>query len=159
MVETGSLRVLDILANASAVIAEGEVLQLTVAANLATDEATYLEVVRGKTAALFAAACEVGGVIAGAPEPQVVLAVVAAEPGGGEGQERPQPLAAGLDQMRRHLGDARGVLARHPLADQRVDPLHVVVQRRLQVIDRGARVRGRTRGCTHQALDLDGCRH
>ena len=68
MVETGSLRVLDILANASAVIAEGEVLQLTVAANLATDEATYLEVVRGKTAALFAAACEVGGVIAGAPE-------------------------------------------------------------------------------------------
>ena len=71
MVETGSLRVLDILANASAVIAEGEVLQLTVAANLATDEATYLQVVRGKTAALFAAACEVGGVIAGAPEPQV----------------------------------------------------------------------------------------
>ena len=71
MVETGSLRVLDILANASAVIAEGEVLQLTVAANLATDEATYLRVVRGKTAALFAAACEVGGVIAGAPEPQV----------------------------------------------------------------------------------------
>ena len=71
MVETGSLRVLDILANASAVIAEGEVLQLTVAANLATDEATYLKVVRGKTAALFAAACEVGGVIAGAPEAQV----------------------------------------------------------------------------------------
>jgi len=71
MVETGSLRVLDILANASAVIAEGEVLQLTVAANLATDEATYLEVIRGKTAALFAAACEVGGVIAGAPEAQV----------------------------------------------------------------------------------------
>ena len=71
MVETGSLRVLDILADASAVIAEGEVLQLTVAANLATDEATYLQVVRGKTAALFAAACEVGGVIAGAPEPQV----------------------------------------------------------------------------------------
>ena len=38
MVETGSLRVLDILANASAVIAEGEVLQLTAASNLATDE-------------------------------------------------------------------------------------------------------------------------
>ena len=71
MVETESLRVLDILADASAVIAEGEVLQLTAAANLATDEATYLQVVRGKTAALFAAACEVGGVIAGAPEPQV----------------------------------------------------------------------------------------
>jgi octaprenyl-diphosphate synthase len=71
MVEPGSIRVLDILANASAVIAEGEVLQLTAASNLATDEATYLQVVRGKTAALFAAASEVGGVIAGAPEPQV----------------------------------------------------------------------------------------
>jgi octaprenyl-diphosphate synthase len=71
MVETGSLRVLDILANASAVIAEGEVLQLTAAANLATSEETYLQVIRGKTAALSAAATEVGGVIAGAPEPQV----------------------------------------------------------------------------------------
>ena len=71
MVETGELRVLDILANASAVIAEGEVLQLTAASNLATGEATYRQVVRGKTAALFAAATEVGGVVAGAPEPQV----------------------------------------------------------------------------------------
>ncbi len=71
MVETGSLRVLDILANASAAIAEGEVLQLTAAQDLATDEAVYLQVVRGKTAALFAAATEVGGVIAGAPEAQV----------------------------------------------------------------------------------------
>lgn len=71
MVETGTLRVLDILANASAVIAEGEVLQLTAAQNLATTEAIYLQVVRGKTAALFAAACEVGGVIANAPETQV----------------------------------------------------------------------------------------
>lgn len=69
MVETGSLRVLDILANASATIAEGEVLQLTAARDLGTDEAVYLQVVRGKTAALFAAAAQVGGVIAGAPEP------------------------------------------------------------------------------------------
>ena len=68
MVETGSLRVLDILANASATIAEGEVLQLTAAQDLATDEAVYLQVVRGKTAALFSAACEVGGVIAGASD-------------------------------------------------------------------------------------------
>ncbi len=68
MVETGSLRVLDILANASATIAEGEVLQLTAASNLATDEAVYLQVVRGKTAALFSAATQVGGVIADAPE-------------------------------------------------------------------------------------------
>ncbi|KAJ56113.1 farnesyltranstransferase [Actibacterium mucosum KCTC 23349] len=71
MVETGSLRVLDILSNASATIAEGEVLQLTAAQDLATDEAIYLQVIRGKTAALFAAACEVGGVIANAPEAQV----------------------------------------------------------------------------------------
>ncbi|MEZ5798149.1 MAG: polyprenyl synthetase family protein [Paracoccaceae bacterium] len=71
MVETGSLRVLDILANASAVIAEGEVLQLTAAQDLATTEDTYLKVIRGKTAALFSAATEVGGVIAGVPEPQV----------------------------------------------------------------------------------------
>ena len=68
MIETGSMRVLDILANASAVIAEGEVLQLTAAQDLATSEAVYLQVVRGKTAALFSAACEVGGVIAGASE-------------------------------------------------------------------------------------------
>jgi len=71
MVETGSLRVLDILANASATIAEGEVLQLSAAQDLRTDEAIYLRVIRGKTAALFAAATEVGGVIAGAPEDQV----------------------------------------------------------------------------------------
>jgi octaprenyl-diphosphate synthase len=71
MVETGSFRVLDILANASATIAEGEVLQLTAAQDLATDEAIYLQVIRGKTAALFAAATEVGGVIAGADEAAV----------------------------------------------------------------------------------------
>ncbi|MGB3555689.1 MAG: polyprenyl synthetase family protein [Jannaschia sp.] len=71
MVETGSLRVLDILAGAAATIAEGEVLQLTAARNLATDEDTYLRVVRGKTAALFEAAAKVGGVVAGAPEQQV----------------------------------------------------------------------------------------
>jgi octaprenyl-diphosphate synthase len=65
MVEVGNLRVLDILSNASATIAEGEVLQLTAASDLATDEEIYLKVVRGKTAALFSAAMEVGGVIAG----------------------------------------------------------------------------------------------
>ena len=71
MVETGSIEVLDILADASAQIAEGEVLQLTAAQNLATDEATYLQVVRGKTAALFAAATKVGGVIGQAPKLQI----------------------------------------------------------------------------------------
>ena len=71
MVETGSLRVLEILSNASATISEGEVLQLTAATDLGTDEGIYLQVVRGKTAALFSAATEVGGVIAGAPEERV----------------------------------------------------------------------------------------
>ncbi|HIC64413.1 MAG TPA: polyprenyl synthetase family protein, partial [Paracoccus sp.] len=71
MVEPGNLRTLEILANASATIAEGEVLQLTAAQDLGTDESVYLQVVRGKTAALFSAATEVGGVIAGAPEAQV----------------------------------------------------------------------------------------
>jgi len=68
MVETGSLRVLDILANASATIAEGEVLQLTAASDLSTTEDVYFKVVRGKTAALFSAATQVGGVIAGKDE-------------------------------------------------------------------------------------------
>lgn len=68
MVETGSLRVLDILSNAAATIAEGEVLQLTASQNLATTEEIYMQVVRGKTAALFSAATEVGGVIADAPQ-------------------------------------------------------------------------------------------
>lgn len=68
MTEPGSMRVMKILSNASATIAEGEVLQLTAAQNLATTEAVYFQVVRGKTAALFSAATEVGGVIADAPE-------------------------------------------------------------------------------------------
>jgi octaprenyl-diphosphate synthase len=71
MVETGNLRVLDILANASATIAEGEVLQLTASQDLRTDERIYLQVIRGKTAALFAAATEVGGLIAGAGEAEI----------------------------------------------------------------------------------------
>ncbi|GAA6182486.1 polyprenyl synthetase family protein [Shimia sp. NS0008-38b] len=66
MTETGSIDVLRILSNASATIAEGEVLQLTAATDLRTDEDIYLQVVRGKTAALFSAATEVGGVIANA---------------------------------------------------------------------------------------------
>ena len=71
MTEPGSMRVMKILSNAAATIAEGEVLQLTAARNLATDADIYLQVVRGKTAALFSAATEVGGVIADAPEDHV----------------------------------------------------------------------------------------
>ncbi len=71
MTEPGSMRVMKILSNAAATIAEGEVLQLTAARNLATGEDIYLQVVRGKTAALFSAATEVGGVIADAPDDQI----------------------------------------------------------------------------------------
>ncbi len=64
MVEDGSLAVLGILSHASATIAEGEVLQLTTQNDLATTEERYLDVIRGKTAALFAAACRLGAVVA-----------------------------------------------------------------------------------------------
>jgi octaprenyl-diphosphate synthase len=66
MVEIGDLRVLNILSGASAVIAEGEVLQLRSANNLATTETDYLLIVGAKTAALFAASAESGATIANA---------------------------------------------------------------------------------------------
>jgi octaprenyl-diphosphate synthase len=64
MVEVGSLTCLDILSTAAAVIAEGEVMQLSAAKDTETTEDAYLAVIRSKTAALFAAACEVGPVLA-----------------------------------------------------------------------------------------------
>jgi octaprenyl-diphosphate synthase len=68
MVEDGSLVVLAILSRAAATIAEGEVLQLVTQNDLSTSEARYLEVIKGKTAALFSAACEVGAVVANRPD-------------------------------------------------------------------------------------------
>jgi octaprenyl-diphosphate synthase len=68
MVEVGSLRALDILSAAAVVIAEGEVMQLASAKNTETNEDEYLAIIRAKTAELFAAACEVGPVIAGRPK-------------------------------------------------------------------------------------------
>eukprot|EP01037_Dinobryon_pediforme_P013706 gene13711-13822_t len=68
MVADGSLRVLDILSRAAATIAEGEVMQLATQNDLATNEAQYLDVIRGKTAALFSASCEVGAVVAERPD-------------------------------------------------------------------------------------------
>jgi octaprenyl-diphosphate synthase len=65
MVEVGSLDALDVLSTAASVIAEGEVLQLSVAKNMETTEDDYLSVIRAKTAALFSAACEVGPIVAG----------------------------------------------------------------------------------------------
>jgi octaprenyl-diphosphate synthase len=68
MVEDGSLRVLKILSHASAVIAEGEVEQLTAQRRVETDEEQYLTIISAKTAALFAAACRVAPVVAEASE-------------------------------------------------------------------------------------------
>jgi octaprenyl-diphosphate synthase len=67
MVEDGSIDVLRILSNASAIIAEGEVLQLTTTSDTTTSEQAYLEVVGAKTAELFAAACRLGAVVGGRP--------------------------------------------------------------------------------------------
>jgi octaprenyl-diphosphate synthase len=64
MVEDGSMGTLGILANASAVIAEGEVLQLSAAHDTVTSRDTYLRIISAKTAELFAAACEIGAVVA-----------------------------------------------------------------------------------------------
>ncbi len=67
MVADGSLQVLKILSDASAIIAQGEVLQLMTANDPQASEEAYLEVIRSKTATLFAAACQVGAVVADRP--------------------------------------------------------------------------------------------
>ncbi len=84
MVEDGSLRILEILSRAAAVIAEGEVGQLVTANDTATTEGAYLEIIEAKTAALFAAASRIGAVIA----------------------ERPAAEEAALDRFGRNLGIA-----------------------------------------------------
>ena len=68
MVADGSLRVLEILSRASAIIAEGEVRQLMTTGDTAATEADYLTVIQSKTAELFAAASRIGAVLAGRPE-------------------------------------------------------------------------------------------
>ncbi|AAW61732.1 Decaprenyl diphosphate synthase [Gluconobacter oxydans 621H] len=68
MTADGSLKVMAILSDASATIAEGEVLQMVTQNDLSTPVDRYLEVIHGKTAALFAAACRVGAVVADRPE-------------------------------------------------------------------------------------------
>jgi octaprenyl-diphosphate synthase len=84
MVEDGSLKVLKILSRASAVIAEGEVDQLTAQRRIETGEDHYLEIISAKTAALFAAACRIAAVVA----------------------EREEPVEAALDCYGRNLGIA-----------------------------------------------------
>lgn len=68
MVEDGSLDVLRILSNASAIISEGEVMQLMTEGNLGTSFDEYGKVISAKTAALFSASCEIGPIIAGKHE-------------------------------------------------------------------------------------------
>lgn len=68
MVEEGSLKVLKILSEASAIIAKGEVMQLMAEGNPDTGREHYLSVVSAKTAALFASACELGAVAAATPQ-------------------------------------------------------------------------------------------
>ncbi len=72
MVETGRLRVLDILAGASSIIAEGEVRQLAAIANFDTDEQEYMEIIEAKTAELFASAARVSAVVADLPHAKEV---------------------------------------------------------------------------------------
>ena len=84
MVEDGSLRVLKILSGASAVIAEGEVAQLTAQRDVDTTEERYLEIITAKTAVLFAAACQIAAVVA----------------------ERGSQVEAGLEAFGRNLGIA-----------------------------------------------------
>ena len=71
MVEVGSMPCLDVLSSAAVVIAEGEVMQLSAAKDTETTEDAYLAVIRAKTAALFAAACEVGPILAGRPKAEI----------------------------------------------------------------------------------------
>jgi octaprenyl-diphosphate synthase len=68
MVDAGSLKVLNILSGASAVIAEGEVNQLTAVRQVGLPEERYLSIIDAKTAALFAAACRISAVVAERPE-------------------------------------------------------------------------------------------
>ncbi len=70
MTDDGSLKVMAILSAAAATIAEGEVLQMATQNDLSTPVERYLQVIHGKTAALFAAACRVGAVVACRPEPE-----------------------------------------------------------------------------------------
>ncbi len=71
MVELDDMRIMRILADTTNTIAEGEVLQLLNIGNAGVSEAAYLSVIERKTAVLFAAATELGGVLAGLPDPQV----------------------------------------------------------------------------------------
>jgi len=63
MVDTQSMRIMEVLANATNIIAEGEVMQLMNMHNAGLDEAGYLQVIRSKTAKLFEASARVGAIL------------------------------------------------------------------------------------------------
>lgn len=67
MVDAGDMRIMQILADATNVIAEGEVLQLMNMHDASLDEAGYLRVIRSKTAKLFEASARLGAILAQAP--------------------------------------------------------------------------------------------
>ena len=71
MVELDDMRIMRILADTTNTIAEGEVLQLLNIGNADVNEAAYLAVIERKTAVLFAAATELGGIVGGLPENQI----------------------------------------------------------------------------------------
>ncbi len=68
MVEDGSVKVMGILSSAAARLAEGEVMQLLTSNDTETSETAYLDVIKAKTAQLFAAACRLGAVVADRPK-------------------------------------------------------------------------------------------
>lgn len=74
MVSVGNMRILEVLADATNVIAEGEVMQLMNTRNTALDEEGYFRVIYAKTAKLFEASARIGALIAGAPEDKVEVA-------------------------------------------------------------------------------------
>lgn len=68
MVRDGSLKVLELLSDTSAIISQGEVMQMMAAGELATTEAEYLQIIGAKTAALFSAACAIGPLVMDRPD-------------------------------------------------------------------------------------------
>ena len=70
MTKYGSMKTLKILSDTSVIISEGEVLEISNDNNLEMNEDTYFQVINGKTASLFSAACQVGGLSGGAKENQ-----------------------------------------------------------------------------------------
>lgn len=66
MVSLGNMRIMEVLSNATCVIAQGEVLQLMNVKNPDVSEAQYMDVIQGKTAMLFEASSHAGALLAGA---------------------------------------------------------------------------------------------